>query len=479
MKRMPETLPQMVHQALRDWITGELDYDAWREMLVVAETLDGQPFPEFTLAVKETLLKQLGSLEMQSGELGARILRLRFLDGLTAREAANSLHLSENIVYKQQRQAIDGLAAALWQAEEAAREEKAARIAARLESADLPMLFGAEAKLEELARVLGAPDAPWLVAVTGIGGIGKTSLADAVVRRLAKLPDFVDIAWVSARQDRYTFWDGLEENAAGRPALSMEGLVEAVSRQLGFQELARLSAAQKQAGLRERLKARPYLMVIDNLETAADYRALVPGLPALTNPTKFLLTSRHALHDFPGIFGISLEELSASDSLALLRHEAALRGLADVASAPDETLLPVHEAAGGNPLALKLLVGQMHMLSVPRIVADLREAQGKTVDELYRYIYWRAWQRMGDDERRVLTGMPLVAESGGKLEQIAALSQLPRERLTAALKHLVQLSLIDVRGTPAGRRYGIHRLTETFLLNEVLKWQVQENRRAP
>jgi predicted DNA-binding protein (UPF0251 family) len=454
MKRMPETLPQMVHQALRDWITGELDYDAWREMLVVAETLDGQPFPEFTLAVKETLLKQLGSLEMQSGELGARILRLRFLDGLTAREAANSLHLSENIVYKQQRQAIDGLAAALWQAEEAAREEKAARIAARLESADLPMLFGAEAKLEELARVLGAPDAPWLVAVTGIGGIGKTSLADAVVRRLAKLPDFVDIAWVSARQDRYTFWDGLEENAAGRPALSMEGLVEAVSRQLGFQELARLSAAQKQAGLRERLKARPYLMVIDNLETAADYRALVPGLPALTNPTKFLLTSRHALHDFPGIFGISLEELSASDSLALLRHEAALRGLADVASAPDETLLPVYEAA-------------------------VREAQGKTVDELYRYIYWRAWQRMGDDERRVLTGMPLVAESGGKLEQIAALSQLPRERLTAALKHLVQLSLIDVRGTPAGRRYGIHRLTETFLLNEVLKWQVQENRRAP
>jgi len=39
--------------------------------------------------------------------------------------------------------------------------------------------------------------------------------------------------------------------------------------------------------------------VVDNLETAADYRALIPDLQSLVNPTKILLTSRHSLHDYP------------------------------------------------------------------------------------------------------------------------------------------------------------------------------------
>ena len=54
-------------------------------------------------------------------------------------------------------------------------------------------------------------------------------------------------------------------------------------------------------------------------------------------------------------------------------------------------LLQVYEVAGGNPLALKLLVGQMHVLALSRVVDDLREARGQKVEELYRYIYWRSW----------------------------------------------------------------------------------------
>jgi len=67
--------------------------------------------------------------------------------------------------------------------------------------------------------------------------------------------------------------------------------------------------------------------------------------------------------------------------------------------------------------------------------------------------------------------MPLVAESGGGLDHIAELSTLPDARLTTALQQLVTFSLINVRGPFEARRYSVHRLTETFLLNEVLKWQ--------
>jgi hypothetical protein len=191
----------------------------------------------------------------------------------------------------------------------------------------------------------------------------------------------------------------------------------------------------------------------------------------LANPTKFLLTSRHSLHDYPGILSLSLDELSAADSLALLRHEACERGMMEVASTPEKTLLQVHEVAGGNPLALKLLVGQMHTLSLPRVVDALRQAHGQKIEELYRFIYWRSWQLLSDEARQVLAIMPLVAESGGGLAQIAALSELPEQELATPLNQLVTLCLVHVMGTVEARRYGIHRLTETFLLQEVLKWQ--------
>ena len=143
----------------------------------------------------------------------------------------------------------------------------------------------------------------------------------------------------------------------------------------------------------------------------------------------------------------------------------------DVAIAPEDTLLHIHEVAGGNPLALKLLVGQMHTLSLSRVVDDLRQARGQKVEELYRFIYWRSWQLLSEDARRVLAIMPLLAESGGGLAQIGALSELHEESLAAALTQLVRLCLVNVRDTVEARRYCIHRLTESFLLNEVLKWQ--------
>jgi hypothetical protein len=40
------------------------------------------------------------------------------------------------------------------------------------------------------------------------------------------------------------------------------------------------------------------------------------------------------------------------------------------------------------------------------------------------------------------------------------------------LMNLTRLSLVEVGGDLEHRRYRIHRLTETFLLNEVVKWQL-------
>ena len=65
--------------------------------------------------------------------------------------------------------------------------------------------------------------------------------------------------------------------------------------------------------------------------------------------------------------------------------------------------------------------------------------------------------------------MPLA--QGGTIAQISALSGLDEPTVDNALATLAHRSLVQVGGTLTDRRYTIHRLTETFLLTEALKWQ--------
>ena len=67
--------------------------------------------------------------------------------------------------------------------------------------------------------------------------------------------------------------------------------------------------------------------------------------------------------------------------------------------------------------------------------------------------------------------MPLA--QGGTFTQLKTVSELTTSDLHQALEQLVKFSLVEVRGDIEQRRYSIHRLTETFLLTEVAKWQTQ------
>lgn len=400
----------------------------------------------------------------------ARLLRLRFQQGLTADEAARRLHLAASSVFRQQREAILHLAAIIDQQERMERTARSATLEQRLKDRTYSNLVGVEDRLAQLSARLAASEAPFVLSIEGLGGIGKTALADALARRLLDELVFVDLAWVTARQRSLNLGGAIrQERETGVDAAE---IISLLLRQLWQDEPApvALSTEQKLHLLHQRLKQAAHLIVIDNLETVADLENLTPIVRQLAGPSKFLLTSRQSLYGEAGIYHHLLRDLSQQHALQLVRQEAAERNVVHLIGASDGDLQPIYDTVGGNPLALRLVVGLVQIHPLQRVLDGLRQARGLPVVNLYTYIYRQAWDELTPVERQVFLAMLLVAqEHGGDLEQIADTSGLPEELVSQALGSLVTRNLVNAGGGLNQRRYSIHSLTRTFL-HEVARW---------
>lgn len=463
-----EELADAVHTALQRWHNGQDDDPLTR--LALNRQLLRQGGVTARQASQRLLVDALEQLAATNRE-GALILRLHYLDDRKVHVIANQLALHEGTVNKKQREAIAQLVDLLYAQEQAACARLRTVALARLEPPTYLQLFGVETHVDHLLAQIMAPGPPWLYAIEGIGGIGKTTLADSLMRRALDRTPWCDIAWVTARQRLLNLGGYIDPLPT--PALTADALVDALCGQLlpEAANLPRQTTVEKFQMLRSTLKRTPHLIVIDNLETVQDVDVLLAHLRELADPTCFILTSRHNLYHEHDIHHFAIPDLDHAQALALVRFEAAVRNLPAIAAAGDAELTPIYAAVGGNPLALRLVVGQLHVHSLPAILHDLATVNSRKVESLYTFIYRRAWDNLDEPGRRLLLAMPLTDILGADLDFLAAVSALEEAELRHALDVLVMFNLIDARGALQHRRYSIHSLTRTFLQEQVAKWQ--------
>jgi hypothetical protein len=182
------------------------------------------------------------------------------------------------------------------------------------------------------------------------------------------------------------------------------------------------------------------------------------------------LTSRESLHHEPGLHHYPIPELSQANTLRLIRREIELNHPPHLQDMAEADLDQVYRVVGGNPLAIRLVIGQTHVFALGSILADLKAARGQKVETLYTHIYRQAWNQLDAVTRQVFLAMLLVAEGQGSLDHLAELSEVDETGVRDALDWLVRLNLVDRRGSLQTQFYTTHPLTRTFLQRQAQLW---------
>ncbi len=456
----PVSFERRIHKALKFWCDSHPQKGLLDDLLIAHRLA-----PSLTLTRRQrtnVVLEQGLARLSTEYPVDATLLEMRFCQHLPIDETKRNLHYAESTIYSKQNHAIMRLAAILQGMEITARHERSAQLAERL---DLPLVqpIGLDEQIAQLVKLLTAPRGPWIVAIEGVGGIGKTTLAGAVVHQLAAAAVYGDFGWVSAQLASLDLCG--EIHPRSKPAVTAEALVAALAQSLLPPErLPDLESHERRlAALRQQLKKTPHVIVVDNFETVLDPQTLLPILNTLANPSKFILTSRRRLIAEVGLHFHCVPELSQSHSIMLLRQAAHEHSLAQIMTCQEEELLPIYAAVGGNPLALLVVLGQTHVRPLHAVLADLVCTPTQSTPALFDYIYWQAWEALGEQDRQVLLAVAAGPASGSIASDLAAACALDQTQLMSTLQRLIRANLLYPVSDLDTCCYCAHSLTRLFL----------------
>jgi len=291
---------------------------------------------------------------------------------------------------------------------------------------------------EELYNVLTDDRHP-VISLVGRGGIGKTSLAIAVLYDAAKRGPFEAILWFSARDI-----DLLPEGPklVSPRVLTMKEIAEEFVNCLNPQQANERSfdsVSYLAKALTKSLTRKPFLFVFDNFETVRDPVDLFAWLDAHVRlPNKVLITTRHREFkaDYPiEVAGMRVEE--ADKLITLVSGQLGIDGLLK-----DQYREQVYQESDGHPYIIKVLLGEVakarRLVKVERIIA--------AKDEMLDALFERTYAGLSPVAKRVLLSLCRWRSLVPKLALEAVLLRPTNEKMDveAAVEELVRSSFAEI-----------------------------------
>ncbi len=320
----------------------------------------------------------------------------------------------------------------------------------------LPATFvGRDAMVGTLTRTITTPSAQApRFALTGMGGIGKTTLATHLAHALRKqFPD--GVLWANALESK------------------PEDVIESWAQMYGYDFSGLTTLAAREVAWRGATEKKSLLIVVDDVWEAAQIRPLLPSSPRCA----VIMTTRN--HDLAALLSarvIGVPELADEAGIALLRGVLGEeRVSAEITAA--QTICTL---LGNLPLALEILAQRLR--SRPRmklrdIVSYLEEITSKLdmlhlEDRAVRATFELSWETLDEELREAFAQLGIFA--GRSLDAAAYAAVADWDLLTARdrLEDLAALSLVKFEeGSGQIDRYRQHGLLAEFA-REVAREQI-------
>ena len=463
---------EAVEQALHEYHNLEALKDApLGNLQVVMQILPSENAKQLSehrcaIAIQKLIDFSLGELERFEPE-SADLLDKRFRRRKSVKTLQQEMHLSKTVVYERQKQAITALVSVLIRSEAKAVHQAASRsqmLISQLPQPTYEQWIGDEDDLWGVHNLLDFGQMSGRMAplfVTGIGGIGKTSLTrEAIATWLATATHSVDrLLWTVVVQPLIS----LESQLQGpRRRFTLDQVLADLGAQLDVCVNTLPSSERKLRVLAQALRDTSALVVIDNVESPDEATMGLRVVESLSPVAQIIVTSRYQIQHTSGRT-VSLHELSEDNAYRLLALEVDRLRLAEIDRTVFERLYGI---LGGHPHALKMAVAQLGYLPTEQALYGF-EQHSATAQALFQYIYERSWSLLSPESRDLMLGLWLMPATGVSWEGLRVALNISCGScsdgdLERFIRELTALNLIQATQTHP-LNYSLHRLTYNFL----------------
>lgn len=297
-----------------------------------------------------------------------------------------------------------------------------------------PFFVGREQEIETILGSLDPASRTFIVAIEGLGGVGKTSLAIEVAYRCIEQNLFAAIIWVTAKDLILTTY-GVEEQTPDIQAL--KDIYSTIGEVLNYPTIGNTPLEEQTKISYNLLSKQTTLLLIDNFETLSlqEREKIIAFLRRTPVTVKSIITSRERIAEG---HRIQLKGLLNDESKTLLQWSASQHAN----RLTNEQIDDIIKVTGGLPLAMLWVEGQVSTFGLP-VSQVIERLEFSSELPILQFCFEQSWVLLENlKAQQILIALALHIDPATRNALTYIVEARDSDEYDYALTSILQLSLI-------------------------------------